>query len=51
MKKYVVGYDTEQGFVVLCESDSMRTAMTMRRKYADRRTEEIKVKKRLTNEH
>lgn len=47
MRKYVVGYDTEKGFVVLYETDSAKVALTMKKMYTKKNIHEIKIKKRL----
>lgn len=46
MKKYVIGYSKDGRFVVLQETDNLRVAVAVRRVYADRRSEEITIKKR-----
>lgn len=46
IKKYVVGYEREGKFAVLYESDNLRLAMVIAKKYREARKEEIKIKKR-----
>lgn len=47
MMTYVVGYDKDKTFVVLYECNSLRAALAMRKHYDNKRTEEIKVKKKI----
>lgn len=44
--RYVVGYDKEGKFVVLCETNNLRIALLKAKKASVKRTEEIKIKKR-----
>lgn len=46
MKRYVVGYELEGKFAILYESDNLRLAMVIAKKYREARKEEIKIKKR-----
>ena len=45
-RRYVVGYDSDKGFVVLHDTDSAKVAVAMRRALEKKRKEELKIKKR-----
>lgn len=46
MTKYVIGYDTPQGFVVLKEVENINVALALRHRYEAKRTEQIVIRKR-----
>lgn len=45
-RKYVVGYDWQGKFVILFDTNCLKTAMLIADKYQASRKEKIKVKKR-----
>lgn len=44
--KYVVGYDKDKTFVVLYETNNVRLALLMAKKYREAGKEDVKTKKR-----